>query len=397
MQRTWLPRVAKFLALSFPFFVFIFAIACTTKSSERRPITPSTNKQGVHLLLDDGRSHWPISVWRSHMEHAAQLIGPHGYVTQLIRLDDLNINKWQQFMDLCADFDLIPIIRLATVYDQQADWWEAPPRDDNGRYTTVASQYATFLASLTWPTDQHFILVGNEPNHGDEWGGRPDPAAYAQFLTDVSTAIKTADPQARILNAPLDPFSPHTGSQPFNNGFWYVDATTFLQEMYKTNPTVFNHIDAWASHPYPLGPFAAPPWQQTFQIDSLNGAPHPSLPNPLPELPNRGINGYEWELWQLAQWGIRDLPLFITETGWRHSEKGYPTVAEVTVYFDLALRGNNGRYPQYPETGWTPWLADSRIIAITPFALNGHPDEWNHTNWLQMDSDGTILDIQITP
>ena len=211
------------------------------------------------MLLDDGRFHWPTSLWYTHMSYAANIIGTDGYVTQLVRLDDLDPDKWQQFMDLCAEFDLIPIIRLATVYDRQAGWWQAPPVDDNGRYTTTASQYATFLTSLTWPTDEHLIIVGNEPNHGDEWNGRPDPAAYAQFLIDVSLALKTADPQARILNAPLDQFSPHSGSQPFSNGLWYVDATTFLQEMQATQPTVFDHIDGWATHPYPLGPFAAPP------------------------------------------------------------------------------------------------------------------------------------------
>ena len=349
------------------------------------------------MLLDDGRFHWPTSLWYTHMSYAANIIGQDGHVTQLVQLNDLDPDKWQQFMDLCAEFDLIPIIRLATVYDRQAGWWQAPPVDDNGRYTTIAAQYASFSTSLTWPTDEHLIIVGNEPNHGDEWNGRPDPAAYAQFLIDVSLALKTADPQARILNAPLDQFSPHSGSQPFSNGLWYVDATTFLQEMQAAQPTVFDHIDGWATHPYPLGPFAAPPWQQTQQIDSLNDAPRPSLPAPPPALPNRGLNGYEWELWQLAQWGITDLPVFITETGWRHSEANYPSVDLVNEYLDLALRGNNGRYPHYPQTGWTPWLADPRLIAITPFALNGHPDEWHHSNWLDMHQDGSILGVYITP
>jgi hypothetical protein len=265
----------------------------------------------------------------------------------------------------------------------------------NGRYTTTAQHYADFITALHWPTDEHYIVVGNEPNHGDEWDGRPDPAAYAQFLMDVSGRVKTADPDARILNAPLDQFTPHTGSQPFINGLWYIDAATFLQEMHAAQPTVFDHIDAWASHPYPLGPFAQSPWQQTLQFDTLNDAPTPQAMPAAP--PNRGINGYEWELWQLAQWGITDLPVFITETGWRHSESGYPTVDEVNVYFDLALRGNNGRYPHLPSSGWTPWLNDERLIAITPFALDGHPDEWRHSNWLEVGVDGEILSVQINP
>jgi hypothetical protein len=296
---------------------------------------------------------------------------------------------------LCAEFDLHPILRLATVFDREAAWWERPPLDRNGRYTTTGQRYADFINALDWPAGEHYIIVGNEPNHGDEWGGRPDPAAYALFLMDVSLAVKTADPQARILNAPLDQFTPHTGSQPFINGLWSIDVAVYLQKMHAAQPAVFDYIDAWASHPYPLGPFARPPWEQSRQFDSLNDAP---TPVPMPSAPpNRGVNGYEWELWQLAQWGIVDLPVFITETGWRHSEAGYPSIDEVNLYLDLALRGNNGRYPDLPATGWRPWLDDERLIAITPFALDGNPDEWRHSNWLEIGEDGTILSVQIRP
>lgn len=70
---------------------------------------------------------------------------------------------------------------------------------------------------------------------------------------------------------------------------------------------------------------------------------------------------------------------------------------EVNEYFDLALRGNNGRYAQYPQTGWIPWLDDPRILSITPFALDGHHDEWGHSNWLEMSRDDTILGVIISP
>ncbi len=92
----------------------------------------------------------------------------------------------------------------------------------------------------------------------------------------------------------------------------------------------------------------------------------------------------------------------ITETGWRHAEASdpnatdsaplpLPDAATVAAYLDLALRGNGGRYPLYPEDGWTPWLTDPRVVAVTPFALDGNPAEWGHTNWLVLDHDGTIL------
>jgi len=369
--------------------------ACTTQPSATQF---GTNKLGVHLLLDDGRFQWPVSEWETHLTYARQAVGASGYVTELVRLDDLDVAKWQQFMDLCAAQELTPILRLATTFDREMGWWNAPPLDANGRsYQAIAQEYASFITALEWPGAHHFVIVGNEPNHGDEWGGRPDPAAYARFLLETAVALKTADPQAFVLNAGLDPYTPHTGSQPFVNGLWYMDSGTFLVEMVAAEPDVLDVLDGWSSHPYPLGPFAAPPWEQINQIDIINDAPAPIYPTPPDAILNRGVNGYEWELWLLDWLGAPELPVFITETGWRHSGVAYPSATLATDYLDLAQRGNNGRFPQFPETGWTPWLADDRVVAVTPFALDGNPAEWHQTNWLEIAEDGRITGWHINP
>ena len=376
--------------------LILFSLAACTPSPEPPQFGP--NKLGVHLLLDDGRFQWPVSAWETHLVYARQAVGAGGTVTELVRLDDLDVAKWQQFMDLCAAQELTPILRLATTYDTEAGWWVAPSLDDNGRsYQTVAQQYADFVAALDWPSEHHFVVVGNEPNHGDEWSGRPDPAAYARFLLDTAVALKEADPQAFILNAGLDPYTPHTGSQPFANGLWYIDSSSFLLEMMAAEPDLLHVLDGWASHPYPLGPFAAPPWEQTFQVDLLNDAPAANYSAPPENIFNRGVNGYEWELWLLDQLGAPELPVFITETGWRHGADAYPNAALATDYLDLALRGNNGRFPQFPEAGWTSWLADERVVTVTPFALDGNPAEWGHTNWLNIEADGRIVGWHIDP
>lgn len=63
----------------------------------------------------------------------------------------------------------------------------------------------------------------------------------------------------------------------------------------------------------------------------------------------------------------------------------------VADYLDLAWRGNGGRYPDFPETGWTPWSTDRRLLGVVIFAFNGTPVEWGHTSWLRLDHSGTIL------
>ncbi len=362
---------------------------------------PSTAKLGIHLLLDDGRNAWPVDLWPEHLAYARQAVGDWGYVTELIRESDLDTARWQVFMDLCGNLHLTPILRLATTYDGIAGWWNAPSPDPDGSYAAIAGRYAAFISGLDWPTGAHYVIVGNEPNHGNEWSGRPDPAGYGRFLIAVADAIHGVDPGARILNAGFDPYTPHTGNVPFVDGLLYMDEETFLDEMVQANPDVFSHLDLWASHSYPTGPLTNGPWQQTFRIDMINGAANPAHIAPPPGIFNRGVNGYEWELFLLSTFGAPSLPVMITETGWRHAEtsdlnatddsRPLPDATTVAEYLDLTLRGNHGRYPAYPEEGWIPWLADPRVVAVTPFALDGHPSEWGHTNWLALDHDGTIL------
>jgi hypothetical protein len=361
------------------------AVTCPTAAAPH-------NKLGVHLLLDDGRNVWPMDVWPSHLAYARQAVGEGGYVTELVRLDDLDPVRWQVFMDLCAEHHLTPILRLATTYDQGAGWWVAPPQDGDGTYRTVASRYAEFVSSLRWPTDAHYVVVGNEPNQGAEWGGRPEPVAYARFLVDVADALHSADANARVLNAGFDPFAPHTGSQPFIDGKYYMDEETFLDQVVAAHPDVFDRLDGWASHAYPMGPFIEGPWVQAYQVDLLNGAVNPDHVEPPPGVNNRGVNGYQWELYKLSAYGVEPLPVFITETGWRHAGSGeeYPDPEVVAAYIDLTLRGNGGRYPAYPEEGWTPWLDDACVTGVTFFALDGHPAEWGHTSWLVVDDAGSI-------
>jgi hypothetical protein len=361
------------------------------------------DKRGVHLLLDDGRNVWDTGRWYEHLQYAQQVVGSGGFVVELIRADDLNIERWQYFMDLCATLRLTPVLRLATTFDRENNWWNTPTLDADGSYSTIASQYTAFVAGLDWSTDSHYIIVGNEPNHGNEWGGQPDPAAYARFLIEVSDALHTADSQAVVLNAGFDPYTPNTGSQPFTDGMYYIDEESFLDGMIVAYPDVFSHIDIWASHSYPQGPFTLPPWVQAYGRDMLNDAVNPQHSEPPANTYNRGVNGYEWELWKLSTYGVNDLPVMITETGWRHSEstdpnaldnapQPLPDAATVAQYIDMAFYGNDGRYPQYPETGWTAWTNDERVIGVVLFALDGVPAQWGHTNWLTLDADGRVLD-----
>jgi hypothetical protein len=371
---------------------------------ELPPSSRGGHKVGIQVLLDDGRNHWPERVWPQHLQAARQIVGEGGYVLQLIRLDDLDVRRWQFFLDLCAQQHLVPIIRLAPMYDFEHHWWMAPPKDPTREgYTKVAQQYYDFFSQLRWPDSPHYVIVGNEPNRGDEWSNQPNPAEYARFLLDVSDALH--DLGITILGPALDMYAPNSNGQ-LIGAYRYVDAESFLDGMLAAHPQIREAIDVWASHAYPLDPFRLDPSQQVFQIDYANGATNSQHVQPPDGIANRGINSYRWELWKLAQVlgpQAASLPVMITETGWRHAPSQDPEAsdhvhAEVSfetqsAYLDLAFHGNHGRYPDLPETGWTPWDDDPQILGVVLFALGGLPAEWGHTNWVVLDGQGQITGL----
>lgn len=359
-----------------------------------------SSKLGIHLLLDDGRSDWPVDVWPDHMAYAAQVAAPNGIAVQVIRVDDLDPMRWQIFMDLAAEQQLTPVLRLATTFDRSNGWWEAPQPDEMGRYTQWGQRYADFVNAMDWPSAEKHLILLNEPNNGVEWSGAPDPTAYAQFVVDVAAVLREEVPDLVLLNAAFDLYAPNTGEQPFpETNLRSMDANSYMDAMVSAQPDIFTLFDIWNNHSYPMGAFREHPRVQSYGFDFMNGAQDTTLAPPEGVF-NRGINGYEWELWKLEQFGITDLPVMITETGWRHTEAtdvdsldagdGYPTATTVAQYLDLALRGARSPNSNGLVT-WTPWLTDERVVAVAPFALNGVPNEWSHTNWLQLDAEGNIL------
>jgi hypothetical protein len=247
--------------------------------AQDRYSTRAPTKWGVHLLLDDGVTQWPTEVWDQHVTHARRLIGNGGYVLELVRLDDLNIPKWQAYLDLIVANGLTPMLRLATYQDRQRGHWVAPPTDSDGRrYRDVAARYATFIRELRAPGPL-YVIVGNEPNRGDEWSGKPDPVAYARFLSDVSEALR-GDPRVLVLNGAMDQYAPNTQGLALN-GFMAIDGASFLERMNAAMPDVWDSIDIWASHAYPARPFESPPSLSEYRVDDVyREGPTVSRPRP---------------------------------------------------------------------------------------------------------------------
>lgn len=298
-------KVITYLIL---FLVLIITNPYAVASAAENPLAVANNKIGIHVLSD------------SELSQAAKLVnsngGDWGYVLIPIQAGDKDIVKWQKFLDDCKQNRVIPLLRLATESDNfNTVVWREPTAID-------IIDFANFLNSLEWPTKNRYVIVFNEVNRGDEWGGKADPAKYAEILSFAASVFKSKSPDFFIISAGLDNAAPDQGTQ-------YMNQYTYLTKMNQAVPGIFNQIDGVSSHSYPNPGFSQPP----------------NTNNP------KGVASFAFERELIKQMSQKPLPIFITETGW----------ASDVVPEDVRVK-------YYDETLKTIWN-DKDIVAITPFLL----------------------------
>lgn len=311
MRKLYITLIIYFL-FSFFFTSNVFAI--------EDPLRSPNNKIGIHILFP------------SELSDAAKLVntngGDWGYVTIPIQAGDKNLDKWQDFMNNASKLHIIPIIRLATEGDYfNTSVWRKPD------YTDVLD-FANFLNSLAWPTKNRYIIVFNEVNRGDEWGGTPSPTEYANILSYAVTAFKSKSSDFFVISAGMDNAAANSPTS--------IDEYSFFQGMNAGVPGIFNQIDGLDSHSYPNPGFSTPPWVANSE----------------------SIDSFHFEKSLAESLSSKQLPIFITETGW--SRQNLPD-ATIASYFSTAL-----------STVWQ----DQSIVAITPFLLKAGPpfDKFSFTN-----------------
>lgn len=256
--------------------------------------------------------------------------GDWGYVKVVITEKERNKEVWQKFLDDCRRDNLIPIIRIASNFDGSN--WEIPKLDE-------IDNWVSFFDSLNWVTENRYLIIGNEPNHAKEWGGKISPEEYAVYLKEFSVKLKNSSNDYFVLNAGFDQDAP--------NGKNTMDQRIFLERMVKANPDIFNYVDGWNSHSYPNPAFSG--------SEKATG--------------RRTIRGYEWELEYLQFLRVtKDLPIFITETGWVRNDKNVTLIAEKLKY----------AFEQV-------WSKDEKVVAVIPFILNYQQEPFYQFSWKNKD------------
>lgn len=259
--------------------------------------------------------------------------GDWGYVTTVVQDNDMNISKWQDIFNSMRRLHLIPIVRIAT--HVVGDVW-VKPQEVN------IDKWADFLNSLNWPVENRYVVIFNEPNHAKEWGGSLDPKDYGSILMKFSEKLKRQSEDFFILPAGLDASATTDGEA--------MDETVFLDRMIVTNPGLLDVIDGWTSHSYPNPGFSGSP--------SALG---------------RGtLRTFVWELGVLNTYGLtKNLPVFITETGWIHSQG-----VQINQKFlsDVAVAKN------ITSAAYSAWK-DPRVVSVTPFVFNYQDVPFDHFSW----------------
>ncbi|MBI4084792.1 MAG: hypothetical protein HY431_02700 [Candidatus Levybacteria bacterium] len=315
-------KISIFLLLSIGFLSFL-----TTKvSAVYDPLSLPNNKFGIHILFD------------IELQKASQLVnstgGEWGYVLIPIQAGDKDLVKWQKFMDECKKYKLIPIIRLATEGDYfNTKVWRKPKEED-------VLDFANFLHSLSWPVKNRYIIVFNEVNRSDEWGGDLSPSEYGSILSYAVSVFKSKSDEFFIISAGLDNAAPSNGL--------YMNEYEYMRMMHYSLPGIFNQIDGLASHSYPNPAFSQPPSSNTPQ--------------------SAASFRYERDLAQSLS--NKALPVFITETGWTDSI------------------GDEKRAEYYKEAFESLW-SDPGIVAVTPFLLRAGGGPFKQFAFLQGDDSPT--------
>lgn len=282
---------------------------------DKDPLWEKNNKVGIYIYAENAK----------YFELAQNMVnssgGDWGYVLIPFNIKDRDSGKWSRVFDQLRAKKLIPIIQLWDVNDVEMS-----------KLSDEAIDAAGFLNSFVWPIKYRYISVYNEPNDSAFWHGRVDAEEYAKVLKKTIQAFKNENPDFFMLNGALNVSAGNTRTT--------EDAFKYMKDMDKAVPGIFSMLDGWASHSYPQPNFA--------------GDPH--------NVGRMGIRAYDVELNYLKDvLGVKkDLPIFITETGWAHAEgtkydPQYLQLKDVSKNLKTAFEDF--------------WLKDKRVRAVILFTI----------------------------
>ncbi len=189
--------------------------------------------------------------------------------------------------------------------------WASPEYDDGHRPPDDVADFGAFVERIATDYGDEILMyeIWNEPNAGLAfWRPEEDPQGYGELLVEASARIRAVDSDALISFGGV--FLPRLL---LNTGGF-----DFVREVHGFVPDLADHIDALSYHPYRY-PFSAPEAQTDTQ-DSLTTTACEAR-----------------EL--VAEIGVPDLPLWITEMGWHTAPEAIAVGVSPEDQAALLVRG----------------------------------------------------------
>lgn len=181
-----------------------------------------------------------------------------------VQLQNAQTYDWSDYDRVIASANAHHLQVLGTI--AYAPKWARSSQcpDTFGCAPASTSAYATFAKAVVQryaPKGVKSWEIWNEPNTPGFWSPTPSPAAYTALLKAAYTAVKSADPTAKVITAGLSPAADQAPD---------IAPRTFLTGMYAVGAQ--GYFDAVGYHPYsyPAPPNVAYPWSGWSQMADLD-------------------------------------------------------------------------------------------------------------------------------
>jgi hypothetical protein len=159
---------------------------------------------------------------------------------------DSTWDKYDRIVASCEQYNLEIVARL----DRPPDWtrqdnsYKQAPPDDLADYGDFVYAFVSHYKGRI-----HYVQIWNEPNIFPEWGNRPvDPEGYTELLKIAYRRAKEADPDIRVLSAPLAITLGEPHPEP---GKWRsMNDLAYLEAMYAGGAA--GHFDIYSANAFGL-------------------------------------------------------------------------------------------------------------------------------------------------
>lgn len=246
-------------------------------------------KAGVHLISPSDEDY----VEAAQLLHANN--GAYCWMTVVFREDELSVDNIQRIHNLAREHKFQILHRIEKGFDAQGNW-HMPTEETVQKFIDVLSEVKTYGKDI-------YVVLGNEPTHAAMCGGCT-PENFAQWsmkgIQMLHDAEKNMDIDIHVAMAGHDVASPQAPS------LGLYDAGVFMDRMFTAEPDLLCKVDMWVSHSYP----------RSFVGSALSGG-------------RLSPRGYDWELSFAESKArpeckdhVRELPVFISETGYKSGSTG---------------------------------------------------------------------------